>query len=148
VPRQRGCRDERTPAARAGAAQRLRCLVHARVGVLSRIVCVSEEALAFRAEVMHLLVVLLETLACVEPLCASVYQEAISDAGAPYLAARRTRMVVLLEMAPQFVVVVKVYLAFYAIDVVATRSVVRFEAVLGIEDLYDSRLSATGSSSP
>lgn len=85
--------------------------------MLSRIVCVSEEALAFRAEVMHLLVVLLETLACVEPL-----------------AARRTRMVVLLEMAPQFVVVVKVYLAFYAIDVVATRSVVRFEAVLGIED--------------
>jgi hypothetical protein len=40
----------------------------------------------------------------------------------------------LLEMAPQFVVVVKVYLAFCAINVVATRSVVRFEAVFGIED--------------
>jgi hypothetical protein len=44
----------------------------------------------------------------------------------------------LLEMAPQFVIVVKVYLAFCAINVVATRSVVRFEAVLGIEDLYHS----------
>ena len=33
-------------------------------------------------------------------------------------------MVLLLEMAPQFVVVVKVYLAFYTIDVVATLSVV------------------------
>ena len=33
-------------------------------------------------------------------------------------------MVLLLEMAPQFVVIVKVYLAFCAINVVATLSVV------------------------
>jgi hypothetical protein len=68
VPRQRGRRDERPPAARAGAVQRLRLLVHARVGVLSRIVRVSEEALAFCAEVVHLLVVLLKVLARAEPL--------------------------------------------------------------------------------
>jgi hypothetical protein len=78
---------------------------------------ISEEALAFCADVVHLLVMLLEMLACAE-----------------LLAARRTCMVLLLEMAPPFVVVVKVYIAFCAIDVVATRSVVRFEAVLGIED--------------
>lgn len=77
--------------------------------MLSRIVCVSEEALAFRADVMRLLVVLLKLLARVEPLCTPrVCQEANSDARVPYLAAQRTCMVVLLEMAPPFVVVVKV----------------------------------------
>lgn len=106
--------------------------------MLLRVVRISEEALAFCADVVHLLVMLLEMLACAELLCAYVCQEANSDARAPYLAARRTCMVLLLEMAPPFVVVVKVYIAFCAIDVVATRSVVRFEAVLGIEDLYHS----------
>ena len=47
-------------------------------------------------------------------------------------------MVLFLEMAPPFVVVVKVYLAFSTIDVIATLSVVQFEAVLGNEDLHAS----------
>ena len=63
-----------------------------------------------------------------------------TDYGArvPHLAAGGTCVVFLLEMAPPFVVVVKVYLAFCAVDVVTTLSEVRLEAVLGIEDLYHS----------
>lgn len=63
MPRQRGRRDERPPTARAGASERRLLLVHARVGVLSRIVRIAEEALAFCTDMVHLLVVLLKVLA-------------------------------------------------------------------------------------
>ena len=46
--------------------------MHTRVGVLLRVVRISEEALAFCADVVHLLVMLLEMLACTELLCAYV----------------------------------------------------------------------------
>ena len=62
MPRQRGRRDECPPAARTGAAERRRLLVHARVGVLSRIVRIAEGALAFFTDAVHLLVVLFKVL--------------------------------------------------------------------------------------
>src|SRR6266702_1856842 len=69
VPRQRGRRDERPPAACARAAQSWRrLLVHARVGVLPDVVRAAEEPVAFRAEVVHVLVMLLELPSCADPL--------------------------------------------------------------------------------
>jgi hypothetical protein len=87
--------------------------------VLLDVVRVAEEPLACRADVVHLPVMLLKLLSRAEPL-----------------AARGTCVMLFLEMAPPFVVVVvvKVYLAFCAIDVITTLPVVRFEAVLGVED--------------
>jgi hypothetical protein len=99
-----------------------------------------EEALAFCADMVHLLVMLLEVLACAELLCVCVSGglEANYGARVPHLTARGTCVVLLLKMAPPFVVVVKVYLAFRAVNVVTTLSEVRLEAVLGIEDLHHS----------
>ena len=80
-------------------------------------------------------------------MCVGGGLEADYGARDSHLAAGDTCAVLLLKMAPPFVVVVKVYLAFCAVDVVTTLSEVRLEAVLGIEDLHHSWLSATGLSS-
>ena len=68
MPRQRGRRDECPSATLARAAQRLSHLVHAGVGVLSDVVRAAEEPLAFRADVVHLVVMLLELLSSAEQL--------------------------------------------------------------------------------
>ena len=73
VPRQGGQRDEHLPTACARAAERWLLLVHTRIDMLSRIMCIVEEVLAFCTDVVHLLVMLFKVLARTELLwCVSV----------------------------------------------------------------------------